>query len=190
MEKRRCDWSGSDLFYQRYHDEEWGVPCHIDAKLFEFLILEGAQAGLSWLTILRRRENYRLAFADFDVKRVSQFTADDIGRLQKDSGIIRNRAKIASAINNACCFLSVQQEFGSFSDYLWGFSDGVSTTNYWTHQRQVPTQTPLSKALSDDMRRRGFNFFGPTICYAYLQAMGVVNDHEVGCFRHSDCSKM
>tara|TARA_B100000780_G_scaffold85815_2_gene58934 strand:+ start:2258 stop:2746 length:489 start_codon:yes stop_codon:yes gene_type:complete len=155
--------------------------------MFEFLILEGAQAGLSWITILRRREQYRAAFAGFDVLRVSCFTDRDIERLMRDSGIVRHRAKICSAIDNARCFLCVQEEFGSFSDYLWGFVDGAPIVNCWSNAAEVPTKTALSKCISEDMRGRGFRFFGPTICYAYLQSMGLVNDHLARCFRRAEC---
>ena len=156
--------------------------------MFELLILESAQAGLSWITILRRREQYRAAFAGFDALRVSRFTDCDIKRLMGDSGIIRHRAKICSAIENAQCFLHVQAEFGSFSDYLWGFVDGVPIVNCWSSAAEVPATTTLSKRISDDMRGRGFRFFGPTICYAYWQSMGLINDHLAGCFRRAECS--
>ena len=188
MDQQRCQWPGEDALYRRYHDQEWGLPCRSDALMFEFLILEGAQAGLSWITILRRREKYRAAFAGFDVLRVSRFTDCDIERLMGDSGIIRHRTKISSAIENAQCFLRVQAEFGSFSDYLWGFVDGVPIVNCWSNAAEVPATTTLSKRISDDMRGRGFRFFGPTICYAYLQSIGLVNDHLVGCFRRAECS--
>ena len=183
--KIRCSWCGTDRQYQYYHDHEWGVPCRDDKKLFEFLILESAQAGLSWLTILRKRENYRIAFADFDVKTVAEFGDSDIERLLKDRGIVRNRLKIESAVNNARCYLKLQREMGSFSRYLWGFVDGVPIVNHWTNEQEIPVSTHLSDCISKDMKKRGFKFFGTTICYAYLQAMGVVNDHVVGCFRHA-----
>ena len=181
----RCSWCGEDKAYQNYHDFEWGVPCRDDKKLFEFLILESAQAGLSWLTILRKRDNYRLAFADFDVELVSKFSDQDKQRLMQDSGIVRNRLKIESAITNAQCFLDVQNETGSFSNYLWSFVDGKPMVNGWQEESQIPAVTPLSEKISKDMKRRGFKFFGATTCYAYLQATGLVNDHIVDCFRHS-----
>ena len=184
----RCSWCGDDPAYQHYHDHEWGVPCREDTKLFEFLILESAQAGLSWLTILRKRDNYRIAFADFDVKTVAEFGDNDIERLLKDQGIVRNRLKIESAINNAQCFLEIQCEMGSFSRYLWGFVDGEPIVNNWVKEQQIPVSTELSDHISKDMKKRGFKFFGTTSCYAYLQAMGVVNDHIVDCFRHAECS--
>ena len=180
----RCSWCGEDKAYQNYHDFEWGVPCRDDKKLFEFLILESAQAGLSWLTILRKRDNYRLAFADFNVKTVSKFNDPEVQRLLKNEGIVRNRLKIESAITNAQCFLDVQNETGSFSNYLWSFVDGKPMVNRWQEESQIPAVTPLSEKISKDMKRRGFKFFGATTCYAYLQAMGLVNDHIVGCFRH------
>lgn len=183
--KVRCCWCGEDEAYQNYHDNEWGVPCRDDKKLFEFLILESAQAGLSWLTILRKRENYRAAFADFDVPKVAAFTDSDIQRLMADSGIVRNRLKIQSAIINAQCYLRLQAEHGRFSDYLWSFVDHHPIVNNWMSESQVPVSTGLSNRISRDMKSRGFKFFGTTICYAYLQAMGVVNDHIVDCFCHS-----
>lgn len=178
----RCSWCGDDPAYQHYHDHEWGVPCRKDTKLFEFLILESAQAGLSWLTILRKRDNYRKAFANFEAKKVAAFGNTDIQRLMADSGIVRNRLKVESAISNAQCYLNVQSERGSFSDYLWGFVDGEPVLNQWVNESQIPVSTMLSDRISKDMKKRGFKFFGTTICYAYLQAMGVVNDHIVTCF--------
>ena len=187
MYQKRCVWPGKDSLYLSYHDDEWGLPCRSDPLLFEFLILESAQAGLSWITILRRREQYRKAFADFDVKHVSGFTESDIERLMGDSGIIRNRAKICSAIANARCFLQVQEEFGSFSDYIWGFVDGVPVVNCWSTAADVPANTELSRCISADMLVRGFSFFGATICYAYLQSMGLINDHLEACYRRLEC---
>jgi len=160
------------------------VPCRDDKKLFEFLILESAQAGLSWLTILRKRDNYRLAFANFDVKAVSTFDDQDKQRLMQDAGIVRNRLKIESAIINAQCFLKVQKEAGSFSHYLWSYFSDKPLVNRWLNEDQIPVSTPISQKISKDMKRRGFKFFGATTCYAYLQAMGLVNDHVLGCFRH------
>ena len=182
----RCSWCGTNELYIRYHDEEWGVPVRDDRKLFEFIILEGAQAGLSWLTILRRRENYRSAFANFDVSEVAKFDDDDVARLLNDSGIIRNKAKIKSAIKNAKAFLDVAEEFGTFAGYLWGFVDNRPIVNAWTELSQIPAVTPLAGEISKDMKKRGFSFFGPTVCYAHMQATGMVNDHLKSCFRYGE----
>ncbi len=181
---RRCAWAGSDPLYIRYHDEEWGVPVHDDRHLFEMLILEGAQAGLSWITILRKRETYRKAFRGFDPAKVARFTAKDAARLLADEGIVRNRAKIAAAIGNAKAFLAVQREHGSFDAYLWAFVDGKRVKGSPRSLKDVPAKTPLAEAISKDLLRRGFKFVGPTIVYAYLQAVGVVDDHTRDCFRH------
>jgi DNA-3-methyladenine glycosylase I len=179
---QRCGWCGSDPLYVRYHDEEWGRLVEDDHTMFEFLVLEGAQAGLSWLTILRRRENYRRAFANFDAHKVARFTAADVERLLVDPGIIRNRLKIESAISNAQHFLKIQEEFGSFCAYLRSFlPDGKPVINQWKTLDEIPASTPLSDAISKDMKKRGFRFFGTTICYAHLQATGYVNDHLVDC---------
>ena len=186
MARTRCPWAGSDPLYVAYHDEEWGVPLHGERRLFEMLVLEGAQAGLSWLTILRRREGYRRAFDGFDPRAVARYGRRDVERLLADGGIVRNRLKIDSAVNNARAFLAVQEEFGGFDDYVWRFVDGKPTQNAWTAPEEVPTQTPVSHAMSRDLRRRGFTFVGPTICYAHMQATGMVNDHLVGCFRHRE----
>jgi DNA-3-methyladenine glycosylase I len=181
-ELRRCAWCGTDPLYVRYHDEEWGRVVDDDDTMFELLILEGAQAGLSWLAILQRRENYRKAFADFDACKVAQFTELDVERLLTDTGIIRNRMKIKAAILNAQQFLKVQKEYGSFCAYLRFFlPDGTPIINHWHTPDEVPTSTPISEAISKDMKKRGFKFFGPTTCYAYLQAIGYVNDHLVDC---------
>lgn len=178
----RCGWCVGDPLYERYHDEEWGREVTDDRTMFEFLTLESAQAGLSWITILRRRENYRKAFAGFDPEKVAAFTEDDVDRLLQDPGIIRNRAKIRAAISNAGCFLEAQREFGSFCAYLKRFlPDGRPVVNHWESLAEVPASTPLSDAISKDMKRRGFRFFGTTICYAHLQAVGFVNDHLVHC---------
>ena len=184
--RTRCPWAGSDPLYLAYHDEEWGVPLHDERRLFEMLVLEGAQAGLSWLTILRRREGYRRAFDGFDPGAVARYGRRDVQRLLADGGIIRNRLKIDSAVNNARAFLAVQEEFGSFDAYVWRFVDGKPRQNAWTAQDEAPAQTPVSHALSKDLRGRGFTFVGPTICYAHMQATGMVNDHLVGCFRHRE----
>ena len=185
-EPYRCDWSRSDDLYIRYHDTEWGVPVHDDARLFEFLVLEGAQAGLSWLTILRKREGYRLAFAGFDVEKVARFTEAKQQKLMADPSIVRNRAKIASAVRNARAFIEVAEEFGSFAKYQWGFVDGKPVQNRWKSIREVPPRTELSDAFSKDLKQRGFNFVGTTILYAHMQATGMVNDHLVPCFRHRE----
>ncbi|WP_349255450.1 DNA-3-methyladenine glycosylase I [Spectribacter acetivorans] len=182
----RCGWCGEEPLYIEYHDHEWGVPVTDDRVLFEFLILEGAQAGLSWWTVLQKREGYRRAFAGFDPATVAAFTDDQLAALRDDPGIVRNRAKIAAARGNARAFLDVQAEFGGFSDYLWGFVNGQPVINHWQRLDQVPATTPLSDALSRDLKRRGFKFVGSTICYAYLQAVGVVMDHVTDCFRYPD----
>ena len=191
QQRTRCGWcesgkNGPDPLYVAYHDEEWGVPLHDDRPLFEFLILEGAQAGLSWLTILRKRENYRAAFAHFDPAKVARFGERDTARLLADAGIVRNRLKIAAAIGNAARYLAVQEEFGSFDRYLWNFVDGRPIQNRWRDLGELPAQTPLAEKLSKDLARRGFRFVGPTICYSLMQAVGMVNDHLVGCFRHGE----
>lgn len=183
-EPRRCAWAGADPLYVRYHDREWGVPVHNDKLLFEFLTLEGAQAGLSWLTILRKREAYRKAFAGFDPERVARFDARRIERLLANPGIVRNRAKIEATVSNARAFVTVQELYGSFDLYLWRFVDGEPIQHRRQAQRQVPARTPLSDRLSRDLQQRGFRFVGSTICYAFMQAVGMVNDHTVGCFRH------
>jgi DNA-3-methyladenine glycosylase I len=185
----RCPWCGTDELYVKYHDREWGVPVRDERKLFEFLVLEGAQAGLSWITILRRRENYRAAFAGFDVRKVAEFGEEDTARLVSDAGIIRNRAKIESAVKNARAFLKVAEEYGSFGSYLWGFVDGIPIVNHWEDLSQVPAVTPLAEKISKDMKKRGFSFFGPTVCYAHMQATGMVNDHLTRCFRHAELAK-
>ncbi len=182
--KRRCPWAHSDSEIE-YHDCEWGVPKHDDRTLFAFLILEGAQAGLSWSTILNKRDNYRRAFSNFDPKKVATYDHHNLNRLLADQGIVRNRLKILSAVQNANAFLAVQQEFGSFDRYVWGFVDGKPQIHAWQSLQQVPARTPESDALSHDLRRRGFTFVGSTICYAFMQAIGMVNDHIVDCFRRA-----
>jgi DNA-3-methyladenine glycosylase I len=186
----KCDWCLGDEVYEEYHDTEWGVPCYDDRKLFEFVILEGAQAGLSWLTILKRRENYRKAFAGFDAKRVARFGKKDVERLLQDAGIIRNRLKVESAISNARCFLEIVDERGSFADYLWDFVDGEPIQNRFRTMADIPASTPLSDRISKEMKARGFKFFGTTICYAHMQATGMVNDHLLGCPRHAACAEI
>ena len=191
MSVPRCPWSlGRDDAYRRYHDDEWGVPVRDDAIHFEFLILEGAQAGLSWATVLRKREGYRRAFADFDPQRVARYNSRSVERLVKDPGIIRNRQKIAAAIGNARGFLRLREEFGSFDRYVWRFVDGRPIINRWREQSQVPATSPQSDALSKDLKRRGFGFVGSTIVYAHMQATGLVNDHVVSCFRHAACEDL
>lgn len=184
----RCDWClGVSEAYLRYHDEEWGRPVRDDAGQFEFLVLESAQAGLSWSTVLHKRAGYRRAFAGFDPEKVARFNSRSIERLMGDAGIIRNRLKIQAAIGNARAFLAVREEFGSFSAYLWDFVDGRPVVNRWRAMREVPASTPLSDRISKDLKARGFKFVGSTIIYAHLQATGLVNDHLVGCFRHAEC---
>ncbi|QEL64152.1 DNA-3-methyladenine glycosidase I [Oryzomicrobium terrae] len=178
----RCAWVSDDPLYQTYHDQEWGVPVHDEHRLFEFLTLEGAQAGLSWLTVLRKRERYREVFAGFDPQAVARFTAADQERLLADPGIIRHRGKIAATVGNAQAFLRVQDECGGFATYLWRYVNGQPIRNAWPSIRQVPVRTELSDRLAKDLQKRGFKFVGSTICYAYLQAVGVVNDHTTDCF--------
>ena len=179
----RCGWAGSDPLYRSYHDSEWGTPVHDDRLLFEFLILEGAQAGLSWITILRKREGYRRAFAGLDPEAVARFGEPEQLQLMADPGIVRNRLKIASTLGNARAFLELKEEFGSFDSYLWRFVDGAPLQNAWRTLAEVPASTAVSDALSRDLKRRGFRFVGSTICYAFMQAVGMVNDHTVDCFR-------
>jgi DNA-3-methyladenine glycosylase I len=182
----RCSWAGSDPEMVAYHDTEWGVPVHDDPAHFEFLVLEGAQAGLSWSTILKRRPGYRKAFAGFDVAKVARFTPARVEKLLSDPGIIRNRAKVESTVRNARAFLAVQEEFGSFDTYVWGFVGGRPVVNRWRRVAQVPATSAESDALSKDLRRRGFGFVGPTIVYAHLQATGLINDHLISCFRYAE----
>lgn len=181
---KRCPWCEGNELYIRYHDEEWGVPVHDDQKHFEFLVLESAQAGLSWLTVLKKRDNYRKAYNGFDPLRVSKYTARKVEQLLGNSGIIRNRKKIESSINNARCFLSIQKEHDSFDRYLWSFVDHRPVINRWGEISEIPARTPLSDLVSRDLTRRGFSFVGSTIIYAHLQAIGLVNDHLVSCFRY------
>ncbi len=187
----RCRWAeGVSLEYIRYHDEEWGVPVRDDRTQFEFLILEGAQAGLSWSTILNKREGYRKAFADFDPEKVARFTKKRVEKLLQDTSIVRNRLKVESTVTNARAFLEVRDEYGSFSDYIWGFVDGKPIQNRWKKDSEVPATSPESDALSKDLKKRGFRFVGSTIIYAHMQATGMVNDHVTGCFRYRPCAKM
>ncbi|MBI3185957.1 MAG: DNA-3-methyladenine glycosylase I [Myxococcales bacterium] len=187
--RKRCGWCGTDPLYIRYHDEEWGVPLHDERKLFEFLVLEGAQAGLSWLTILRKRENYRHAFAGFDPERVARFDRRKVEALLRDRGIVRNRAKVEAAIGNARAFLEVQEQFGSFDAFQWRFVGGKPVVNRRRTLRQLPARTPISDAFSHELRERGFRFVGSTIVYAHMQAVGMINDHLVSCFRHAELSR-
>ncbi|MDR1190291.1 MAG: DNA-3-methyladenine glycosylase I [Verrucomicrobiales bacterium] len=184
----RCPWPHDEL-YVKYHDEEWGVPCHDDRRLFEMLVLEGAQAGLSWHTVLKKRENYRAAFDHFDVEKIARYDDRKVRQLLADSGIIRNRLKIAAAIQNARVCLTVSGEFGSFDKYLWQFIGGQSRQNHWRAMGEVPARTAESDAMSKDLARRGFKFVGSTICYAYMQAVGMVNDHLVSCYRHKELAR-
>ena len=187
-EKIRCGWAKNDLAIA-YHDAEWGVPQHNERKLFEFLILEGAQAGLSWDTVLRKRKNYRTAFDDFDANKIALYDEKKQAELLKNEGIIRNRLKITSAINNANAFLKIQKEFGSFDKYIWNFVGGKPIKNSWKNLSEVPAKTEISDAMSKDLKRRGFNFVGSTIMYAFMQACGLVNDHLVSCFRYAEINK-
>jgi DNA-3-methyladenine glycosylase I len=182
-----CAWVGTDPLMVDYHDREWGLPVHEDLKMFEFLILEGMQAGLSWMTILRKRENYRLAFDQFDPLTISQYDQQKIEELLTNPGIVRNRRKVESAVQNARAFLEVTKEFGSFDAYIWRFVGGKPKMNAWRTIQEIPAQTEESVALSKDLLRRGFKFVGPTICYAHMQAVGMVNDHTVDCFRYLEC---
>lgn len=188
---RRCPWASekSGPVYVKYHDEEWGVPVHDDINHFEFLVLDGAQAGLSWSTILNKRDNYRKAFAGFDPVKVARFDRRKIERLLRDPGIVRNRLKIEAAVKNARAVLKVQEEFGSFDRYIWQFVGGRTKTNRWKTLKKIPAETKESRAMSKDLKARGFSFVGPTICYAYMQAAGLVNDHLVSCFRHREVGK-
>jgi DNA-3-methyladenine glycosylase I len=187
--KRSCDWPGDDPLMIEYHDTEWGLPVHDDRKLFEFLVLDAAQAGLSWRTVLKKRENYRKAFRQFDPGKVARFKARDIERLLGDPGIIRNRLKVESAVANAKAMIEVQKEFGSFDRYIWGLTGGRIVKNKWKKLDQLPAESEESRAMSRDMKKRGFKFCGPVICYAFMQAAGMVNDHLVHCFRYREVGR-
>lgn len=182
----RCPWCGNDPLYMKYHDEEWGVPVHDDRKHFEFLVLESAQAGLSWLTVLRKRENYRMLYDDFEPDKVAGYDANRILELLGNEGIIRNRKKIEASIGNARCFLEIQQEYGSFDAYIWGFTKGKPVVNHWTQLSELPVKTELSDTIAKDLKKRGFKFLGSTIIYAHLQAIGIINDHLMDCFRYNE----
>lgn len=183
--KIRCPWARDGPLLIKYHDQEWGVPIHDDQQLFEFLILEGAQAGLSWITVLRKRDNYRKAFDNFDPVKIATYNKRKIDELRNNPGIIRNRLKIQATVTNARAVLDIQKEFGSFDTYIWGFVGGQTIQNKWEKLEEIPSSTPESEAMSKDLKKRGFKFVGPTICYAFMQAVGMVNDHVVGCFRYN-----
>jgi DNA-3-methyladenine glycosylase I len=190
LSKARCAWAGTDPLYVAYHDLEWGVPVHDDRTLFEFLVLEGAQAGLSWSTILRKRENYRQAFDGFDPLKVATYDEQKIAELLNNPGIVRNRLKVNAAVENARAFLKVQEEFGSFGAYVWQFTGGKPIQNTWKTMAELPAESAESRAMSKDLKQRGFRFVGPTICYAHMQATGMVNDHTVDCFRYQEIQAM
>ncbi|MEP7271967.1 MAG: DNA-3-methyladenine glycosylase I [Acidobacteriota bacterium] len=184
VDLKRCPWCGDDPLYQQYHDLEWGLPVHDDTRLFEMLILEGAQAGLSWITILRKRQHYRAVFDGFDAGKISEYDEGKVALLMADPGIVRNRLKIGATIRNARAFLEIQGEFKTFDRFLWNYVDGQPLQNRWSEMREVPARTELSDLISKDLKKRGMSFVGSTIIYAYLQAVGVVNDHLIGCYRH------
>ena len=187
---RRCDWCGTEPIYVEYHDSEWGVPNFDDASLFEFLLLEGAQAGLSWITVLKKREGYRQAFDGFDAEKIARYGQDDVNRLLQNSGIIRNRLKVESAVTNACAFLDIKERYSSFSDYVWQFVGGLPRQNRFRSLKQVPAMTSVSDAMSKQLKKDGFRFVGSIICYAFMQATGMVNDHLVDCHRHEACAEL
>jgi len=184
--KKRCSWAGTDPIYMKYHDTEWGVALHDDRKLFEFLILEGAQAGLSWITILKKRQNYLKAFDNFNPRKISRYDSRKISELLLNKGIIRNRLKIEAAVQNARSFLKLKKDFGTFDDYIWQFVGGKTRKNKWKTIAEIPAYTDESVAMSKDLKKRGFKFVGPTICYAFMQAVGLVNDHTIDCFRYAE----
>ena len=188
MTKKKCEWCIGDSLYEKYHDEEWGVPVFEDNKLFEFLILETFQAGLSWITILRKRENFRAAFNNFDYKKIAAYDQEKVDELLQNSGIIRNKLKIKATITNAQAFIAIQKEFGSFSDYIWRFVNGKPIKNKYKNLSEVPANTPLSDTISKDLKKRGFKFVGTTVVYAHMQATGMVNDHVLSCYRHTEVS--
>ncbi len=190
MDKKRCPWAGQEEIYIRYHDLEWGRAVHDDRLLFEFLLLEGMQAGLSWITVLKKRENFRRAFDGFDPDAIAGYTEKDSERLLADAGIIRNRLKIAAAIVNARAYLKVKAEYGSFDKYIWQFTGGQPIVNHWSDASEVPAETELAQKMSKDLKKRGFKFVGPTICYAFMQATGMVNDHLTTCFAHKEAGNV
>ncbi|WP_282134592.1 DNA-3-methyladenine glycosylase I [Seonamhaeicola maritimus] len=185
-QKHRCAWCEGDELYENYHDEEWGVPVYDDDKLFEFLILETFQAGLSWITVLRKRENFRKAFDNFDYKKIANYSQEKIDSLLQDTGIIRNKLKVNATITNAQAFIVIQKEYGSFNNYIWGFTDGKPIKNKFENLNQIPANTPLSDRISKDLKKRGFKFVGSTVVYAHMQATGMVNDHTTHCFRYNE----
>ncbi len=189
MTKNRCLWPGEDTLYLSYHDKEWGVPVYDDRKIFEFLTLETFQAGLSWITVLRKRENFKKAFDDFDYQKIAQYDQSKFDELINNTGIIRNKLKIKAAISNAQAFMQVQKQFGSFSDYIWAFVNHKPIVNHWQTEAEVPANTPLSDKISKDLKKRGFKFVGTTVVYAHMQATGMINDHIIGCFRHKEVQK-
>jgi DNA-3-methyladenine glycosylase I len=190
MSEKRCAWAGNDLLYQKYHDKEWGVPLHSDKKLFEFLILEGMQAGLSWITVLKKREAFRKAFDGFDFNKVAGYKKPKIKSLLNNPDIIRNRLKINAAVTNAQAFIQIRKEFGTFNKYIWGFVDHRPLQNSWKSMKQLPAKTELAETISKDLKKRGFSFVGPTIVYSHMQATGMVNDHTADCFRYREVKKL
>ncbi|MBT3301421.1 MAG: DNA-3-methyladenine glycosylase I [Bacteroidetes bacterium] len=190
MKTNKCKWCLGNSLMEAYHDQEWGVPLHDDRKLFEFLVLDAFQAGLSWQTIINKRDNFRKAFDDFDYQKIACYDQNKIDALLNDSGIIRNKLKVYAAVNNARLFMDIQQEFGSFDTYIWQFTGGSTRINAWTKMEQIPAKTAESDAMSKDLKRRGFKFVGSTICYAFMQAAGMVNDHEIDCFRYFEVDKI
>ena len=186
MKKNRCSWCGNDPLYVSYHDKEWGVPVYDDNKLFEFLVLETFQAGLSWITVLKKRENFRKAFDDFNYEKITTYSEKKIASLLQDKGIIRNKLKVKATVTNAQAFIKVQKEFGSFSKYIWGFVNGIPIVNTFNSLSEIPANTPLSDTISNDLKKRGFKFVGSTVVYAHMQATGMVNDHITSCFRHKE----
>lgn len=190
MTKHRCDWCGTDSLYIKYHDEEWGVPVKDDLTLFEFLILETFQAGLSWITVLKKREHFRSAFDGFDYQKIAKYNTQKLEQLMRNSSIIRNKLKIKAAVTNAIAFINIQNEWGSFSKYIWHFTNDTPIVNRWEKLSDIPAQTALSITVSKDLKKRGFKFVGPTVVYAHMQATGMVNDHLVSCFRHSACQEL
>jgi len=190
MKNKRCPWPANNPLMIEYHDTEWGVPVHGDRKLFEFLVLDAFQAGLSWSTILKKRENFRKAFDNFEPERIAQYDAAKIAELLNDAGIIRNKAKVTATVKNARAFLEVQKEFGTFDAYIWRFAGGSPIINKWKNMAEIPAKTAAAEAMSNDLKKRGFSFVGPTICYAFMQAAGMVNDHVVDCFRYAEINSL
>lgn len=187
---KRCEWCGDDPLYMKYHDQEWGVPVHTDKKLFEFLILEGAQAGLSWITVLKKRKNYKEVFDNFDFNKIAKYKEKKIQSLLKNEGVIRNQLKIRSAVINANAFIQVRKEFGTFNKFIWSYVDNKPIVNSWKTLKEIPAKTSLSDTISKDLKQRGFKFVGSTICYAYMQAIGMVNDHITTCYRYHELNRI